>query len=137
MLAEVICRAQTMAVCDQPLYVRKRRPVSDGEDNMMKPFSMLVSCSLSAYGRLTAIEDYEFFRYGAETFYLIRLAQALKLYQAYHVQGLMSPDFDEQILQTVRRACETVVKSPMEDNPYAMAVLSDKDVRRLQKYLRL
>ncbi|MBQ6733935.1 MAG: glycosyltransferase family 2 protein [Lachnospiraceae bacterium] len=136
-LAEIICRAASCGVCDQPLYVRRNRPRSAQDDNMMKPFSTLVSCALSAYGRLTSIEDYESFRYGAEAFYLIRLAQALKLYEAYHVQELMSPDFDAQILSTVRRACETVVHGGVEENPYAMAILSDKDMRRLQKYLGL
>ena len=136
-LAEIICRAESCGVTDVPLYVRRNRPRASEEDNMMKPFSTLVSCALSAYGRLTSIEDYDSFRHGAEAFYLIRLAQALKLYEAYHVQGLMSQDFDAQILSTVRRACETVVHGGVEDNPYAMAMLSDKDMRRLQKYLGL
>lgn len=138
-IAEIICRAETMNVYPQALYVRKNRKKPRGQqeiqEDMVKPFSALVSSALSAYNRLTSVDDYEAVRAGAETFYLTRLARALQLYEVYHNAGLMSEDFDAQILLTVRRAAETVVQGGVEDNPYAMATIGEKDRQRLSVYL--
>ncbi|MBR0164394.1 MAG: glycosyltransferase family 2 protein [Lachnospiraceae bacterium] len=137
-LAELICRAQSVNVLMQPLYVRKEnRKKKLGADvgDMMKPFGIFVSCAISAFGRLSALEDYEALRLGAEAFYYKRLSKALQLYAVYHKAGLLSEDMDAQILSTLHRTAETVARTPYTDNPYVMHAFSEKELRRMERYL--
>lgn len=139
-LAEVRCRAKSFAVCQKPLYVHreggKSVQLSNSEaDNMIKPFSKQVSCALSAYGRLTSIEDYVVFKPGAEAFYIRRLARALFLYDSYKKEGMLTEDLDAMLLTTVQRAAETIVTMPVSENEFAKAIVGEKGRARLAKYL--
>ena len=141
-LAEVRCRATSLAVYPNPLYVHreggKSVQLSNSEaDNMIKPFSRLVSCALSAYGRLMSLDDYEQIKPGAEAFYIRRFARALFLYDSYRREGMMTEDLDAMLLATVQRAAETVITIPMAQNPFAQAVTGEKGKARLKKYLGL
>lgn len=139
-LAEVRCRSKSFAVCQKPLYVHREAgksvELSSSEaDNMIKPFSKLVSCALSAYGRLTPIEDYVLFKPGAEAFYIRRLARALFLYDGYKREGMLTEDLDAMLLATVQRAAETIVTTPVAQNEFAQAIVGEKGRARLKKYL--
>ena len=137
-LAEIVCRATSVNVLTEPLYVRrssKKKKLGPEVNDMMKPFGTLVSSAISAFGRLSALPDYEAFRAGAEAFYLKRIARALQLYDTYHKAGLIEEEMDAQILSTVRRTAETVAVTPFDENPFVMQVFSLKDIRRLEKYL--
>ena len=139
-LAEVLCRARSLNVYGKPLYVHREggkshAPAMSETDSLVKPFSRLVSCCLSAYGRLTAIEDYEDFKPGAEAFYLKRFSRALYLHDTFRNEGTVPKELTDQLLETVRRACETIVTIPLTENPYAEASIAEKGKVRLEKYL--
>ena len=137
-IAEVICQAGSVAVCAEPLYVRKkkeRRASLAKADLFTEHFSALVSSCIAVYGRLSGLPVYEEVRLGAETFYLRRLAMTLRLYEKQMAAGKLAPPFDEQLLTTIRFAADTIIRTPIVENAFATRALSGTARERLQRYL--
>ena len=137
-LGEVISYAQRVAVYPQPLYLYKKRESSTARraaQDPMQPFSMLMSCVLSAFGKFTVNPDYQSFLLGAEAFYTNRIVLCLQLFEAYEQARILSPNTLRDTLETLRRTYELTVTVPVEENPYTMGVTPPEDLARLRKYL--
>lgn len=138
-LAEVVTRAESVGVFTEPLYLYKETADSTSKSaaaDPMKPFSMLISCVLSAYSRMSANPAYDTFRYGAEAFYCNRFGLALQLFDAYKEAGIMTSDFTRELKETMRSAYRLTVTLPLAENPYLSRSLTDPgDLARIRKYL--
>lgn len=138
-MAEVICFAYAVNILPNPMYVRKKSPKKKEAfyvNNFVKRFSGFISSVIAVYGRLMSFPDYELVRLGAETFYLRKLSLAIRLFEKHLAAGEIQEPFDTQLAQTIRTAAETVLRTPLNENPYAMQALGAASRERLGRYVQ-